>query len=99
MKVFDVLFVAFFRYRCSVSFFPVIWKYSIFQTIFEYCEKRFNYSVTRHFQHANTDYVMIFVGIEFTDYFFYIILRGFNISQVLIGNGISSLHCGFGHIY
>ena len=81
MIVFDVLFDVVFKYRYSVSFFPVIWKYSTFQTIFEYCEKRSNYSVTRHFQHANTDYVMIFVGIEFTDDSFYIILREFNIHR------------------
>ena len=89
MIVFDVLFVAFFKNRYNVSFFIVIWKYSTFLAIFEYF-KRFYHNFAGHFQHANTDHIMTmsFIRIEFTDYSFNIILREFDVCQVLIGNGI-----------
>ena len=59
--------------------------------MFEYFEKRFYYSDGGHFQHANTDYIMTmnFIRINFTDDFSNIILREFNVCQVLIVNGIS----------
>ena len=89
---FDVLFVAIFKNRYNVSFFPVIWKYFTFQAIFEYFEKTFYYSVAGHFQYANTDQIMSFMSfirIKFKDYFLNIILHVFNVFQVLIGNGKS----------
>ena len=89
--IFDVLFVVFFQNRCNVSFFPVTWKHFTFQAIPEYFEERFYYSVARHFEHANTDHIitMSFIRIEFSDDTFYIILREFNVCQLLIGNGNS----------
>ena len=72
--VFDA---SFFKNWYNVSFFPVIWKYSTFQAIFEYFEKMFCYGVAGHFQHANTDHIMTMscIRIEFTDDYFNIILR------------------------
>ena len=45
-------------------------------------------SVTRNFQHANTDHIMImsFIRIKFTDDTFNIILHEFSVCQVLISN-------------
>ena len=50
--------------------------------------ERFYYSVAGHFQYANTDHIMTmtFIRIEFADESFNIILREFNVRQVLIGN-------------
>ena len=49
-------------------------------------KKRFKYSVAGHFQHANTNHIitMSFIRIEFKDDSFNIILREFNVCQVLI---------------
>ena len=88
-KKYKYMFVAFFKYRYNFFLFTVIKKYSTFSLIFEYCKKRFNYIVAGHFQHANTDHVMIMSFIEFTDDSFNIILCEFNVCQVFIGNGVS----------
>ena len=60
-----------------------------FKHFFGYFEKKFYYRVVGRFQHANTDHIITksFIRIEFADDSFNIILREFNVCQVLIGNG------------
>ena len=79
---FDVLLVAIFK-RSGQCF--------TFEAMFEYFEKGFNFSNGGLCQHANTDYIMTmnFIRINFSGDFSNIILRDFNVCQVLIVNGIS----------
>ena len=77
-------------FRCVLPFFKSSGNNSNFRQFLK-TVKSFFYSVTEHFQHVNTDHAMTmsFVGIEFANDSFHIILRGFNIGQVLVVNEIS----------
>lgn len=79
----------FFNYRYNISVFPVIRKYFTFFKKIENCEKRLNYNVAGHFQHASNDDVMTmsFVRIKFTDDSEF--SRELNVYQVLIRNEVS----------